>query len=244
MRNLLWLLMLLGFTALPAAGAPVADEIVLGSDTWHDLTREDGSGMYFDLIRAVFEPSGVKVTFRIVPYTRSVALVKAKKTDGWVASFRHEQPFPLYPKWHFDVNRQVAVGLKDGPVKYTGVGSLRGRKVAWLRDFNLDRYISVPMDFEEIDDINGAFPMLTAGRIDYFLGAESDVKDAMALKNIDPGRYRLDFILNLELLVAFADTDRGRYFRDLWDQRMETLHKDPAFLAIYQRYGYPVPPFD
>lgn len=217
------------------------NEIRLSSDTWHSLTMADGKGLYFDLIRAVYEPQGIRVSFVIVPYARSVALVKAKQVDGWVASFMSEQPFPLYPKLHFDRNRQVVVSLKGGKAVFSGLDSLRGQRVIWLRDFNLNKYIPVPLTFQEIDDIAGAFPMLTAGRADFFIGAESDIESAMKENRIDPDRYLINFLMHLELYIAFADTERGQRFRRIWDERMAILSKEPKFRAIYDRYGYPVP---
>lgn len=216
-------------------------EIRLSSDTWHSLTMADGTGLYFDLIRAVYEPQGIRVFLVMVPYARSVALVEAKRVDGWVASFMNEQPFPLYPKWHFDQNRQVVVSLKGGKAAYSGVESLRGQSVVWLRDFNLNKYIPVPLTFQEIDDIAGAFPMLAAGRANFFIGAESDIVSSMQANHVDRDRYAIDFLMNLKLYIAFADTERGDRFRRIWDDRMALLSKDPQFHAIYTRYGYPVP---
>lgn len=118
----------------------------------------DGKGLYFDVIRAVYEPIGIEVSLTMVPYARSVSMVEKKLVDGWVASFMDEQPFPLYPKWHFDRNRQIVVTYRESKDQFTGMNSLRGRFVIWLRDFNLDKYIPVPLSFKEIDDIAGAFP--------------------------------------------------------------------------------------
>lgn len=216
-------------------------EIRLSSDTWHMLTTPDGKGLYFNLIRAVYEPLGIRVSPVIVPYTRSVALVEKKMVDGWVASFMNEQPFPLYPKWHFDRNRQVVVSLKGGKSRFAGVESLRGKKVVWLRNFNLNKYITVPLNFQEIDDIAGAFAMLASGHADFFIGAESDIMSAIKDNKIDASKYAIDFLMHLKLYIAFADTDRGRRFRDIWDKRMDKLSKDPAFLKIYKRYHYPIP---
>lgn len=216
-------------------------EIHLTSDTWHSLTMPDGQGMYFDLIRAVYEPTGIKIKVTIVPYARSVSMVEKKLVDGWVASFLDEQPFPLYPKWHFDRNSQIVVTYKGSGHTFNGMESLRGKPVIWLRDFNLDKYIPVPLSFDEIDDIAGAFPMLVAGRAAFFIGAESDIMDAIKANHIDTRLYSLNFLMHLKLYVAFADTERGRRFREIWDQRMGTLSKDPEFLKIYSRYGYPIP---
>lgn len=216
------------------------------SDAWHDLTRADGSGMYFDLIRRVFAGAGVQVEFEVLPYARAVSAVKAGKADGWVASFLDEQDFPVYPLWHFDRNRQVAVSC---PSKVPSLGAraearpaaLEGKRVLWLRNFNLDKYLPVKVDFEEVDRVENALLMLKAGRADYFLGAESDVASALGTAGVDRADYRVEFLMHLKLYMAFRDDEKGRFLRDVWDERMRTLRSDPAFLAIYARYGYPAP---
>lgn len=65
--------------------------------------------------------------------------------------------------------------------------------------------------------------------------------DAVEANNIDASLFHFDFLMHLKLYPAFADTDRGRRFREIWDNRMEVLVKDPAFLEIYKKYGYPIP---
>lgn len=215
--------------------------IDLVSDEWHDLTRKDGTGLYFDLIRTVYARQGIETRVRIFPYARTVQLVKEKKADAWVASFLKEKDFPLYPKWHFDQNTQVVVYRKNLPGGFLGLPSLRDRRVAWLRDFGLDRYVGEPMKITEVDAIGQALQMVEHGRIDYFMGAKSDLEDVVKKEKPDMSKFETKFAMNLGLFLAFADTPRGAVLRDLWDKEMEGLHKAPEFKAIYRKYGYEYP---
>lgn len=217
-------------------------DIVLASDTWHDLTRKDGSGLYFDLIRMVYARAGIdQVRIHIQPYARTVSMVRDKRADAWVASFLNEKDFPLYPKWHFDRNAQMAVYRADAAVPYENQASLAGRRVAWLRDFGLDRYIKEPMQVTEVDTIASAFGMLERKRIDFFVGAKSDLTDHIRDAKVDMSRWRMAFVVHLGLYLAFANTAKGAALRTLWDAQMESLHKNAEFLAIYKKYGYEVP---
>lgn len=217
-------------------------DIALASDTWHDLTRKDGTGLYFDLIRAVYARAGIaQVRIQIQPYARTVSMVRDKRVDAWVASFLREKDFALYPKWHFDRNAQMVVYRADAEQAYQNASSLAQRRVAWLRDFGLDRYIHVPMQVTEVDTIASAFAMLDRKRIDFFVGAKSDLGDHIRDAKVDMSRYRMAFVLHLGLYLAFADTARGAALRTIWDEQMEVLHRDAGFLSIYKRYGYEVP---
>lgn len=222
-----------------ASSAPKHIDLV--ADTWHDLTRKDGTGLYFDVIRAVYEPVGVAVRIRILPYARTVNLVRDKRADAWVASFLKEKDFPLYPQWHFDQNAQMVLYTARSELPYQDQSSLANRRVAWLRDFGLDRYIKVPMRVTEVDTLASALGMLDHGRIDYVIGARSDLQDYIRDAKVDMSRYQMKFVMHLGLYLAFADTPRAAALRDIWDRRMETLHKNDAFLALYRQYGYEVP---
>jgi polar amino acid transport system substrate-binding protein len=233
-------LLVLPGTGLANSGPPTSIRLV--SDAWHDLTRKDGTGLYFDLIRAVYARAGIQeVQIQILPYARTVNMVRDQRADAWVASFLKEKDFPLYPKWHFDRNAQMVVYRADAQTPFRNQESLSQRRVAWLRDFGLDRYIKVPMQVTEVDTIASAFGMLERSRIDFFIGAKSDLADHIRDAKVDMSRYRMDFVMYLGLYLAFADTAKGAALRTLWDQQMATLHKNPEFLAIYKKYGYDVP---
>ncbi|MDB5846514.1 MAG: hypothetical protein JWP29_266 [Rhodoferax sp.] len=231
--------------ALPVARLAQAEaaptEIRLASEEWHTLTRKNGTGLYFDLIRMVFEKQGIKVKIEMVPYPRSVHMVKTGKSDAWVASFMNEQPFPLYPKWHFDQEAEVAVFKKDKAAAFTGQASLRNQRVGWLRDYGYDKLIPEPMKITEFDAFQNAFQMLARDRIDYFLGAKPDIEADVKKYKVDMGGLEMRVLMQRQLFLAFANNPRGAELRRLWDQEMETLHATEAFKAVYKKYDHVYP---
>ncbi|HEX5390115.1 MAG TPA: transporter substrate-binding domain-containing protein [Burkholderiaceae bacterium] len=227
--------------ACPALAIPTPTEIHLASDAWHGLTRKDGTGLYFDLIRAVYERHGIRLRIDIYPYARAVYLVQTKRVDAWVASFMNEKPFALYPRWHFDRNVQQVLYRTRPGYQFAGSADLRGKRVAWLRDFGLDKYIAEPVHMVEVDTIRSAMQMLEAGRVDYFIGAQSDLADDIRTRQVDMSGFEQAFLMHLGLYLAFADTPRGERLRRLWDDEMETLHKSDVFKAIFKKAGFDYP---
>lgn len=113
-----WLLILLCVVASPvwADDTPeVPGQIRLASETWNDYTNADGSGLAWDVLREVFEPAGVKVKIRSVPYTRSVGLARRGEVDAWVGSYHDETEGVLYARWHYDSDHIYALGLAGSP---------------------------------------------------------------------------------------------------------------------------------
>lgn len=223
-----------------AADTPPAD-IHLVSDAWHGLTRKDGTGLYFDLIRAVYARRKIKLRITIYPYARTVQAVKDKRADAWVASFLNEKDFALYPRWHFDRNVQQALFRRRPGYRFGGTSDLRDKRVAWLRDFGLDKYLKVPVKIVEVDTIHSAMQMLEAGRIDYFIGAQSDIADDIKARSVEMRDFELASVMHLGLYLAFANTPRGEALLRIWDEEMETFHRSDAFKAIYKNAGVGYP---
>lgn len=115
-----WLLaLLLGCLAPLSALAEQAlpTEIQLVSEYWAGHTNRDGTGLAWDIMRQVFEPAGVKMSFRIVPYTRSIGLVQRGEADAWLGSYRNEiSQRIVYPQHYYDADRIAALGLDSRPV--------------------------------------------------------------------------------------------------------------------------------
>lgn len=111
----LLLLALLGTFAHAQAAAPVPGVIHLASEDWEDYTAADGHGLAWDVLRKVFEPAGVKLDIRTVPYTRSIGLVQLKEVDALVGSYRDEAEHVLYPQSKFDSDHIYALGLASSP---------------------------------------------------------------------------------------------------------------------------------
>jgi len=229
----------LGWPGLAAASAP--SDIHLVSDAWHGLTRQDGSGLYFDLIRAVYARRQIRVRISIYPYARAAQLVKEQRADAWVASFMNEKHFALYPRWHFDRNEQWVLYRKREGYRFEGTTDLRGKRVAWLRDFGLDKYISEPMKRVEVDTLRSGLQMLEAGRVDYLIAAQSDLLHEAQIGLIDLSGFEQAFLMHLHLYLAFADSARGALLRRIWDDEMALFHRSEDFRAIYARAGFPYP---
>ena len=83
--------------------------------------------------------------------------------------------------------------------------------------------------------------MLERDRIDYFVGAQSDLADDIRTRGVDMSGFELADLMHLGLYLAFADTARGQRLRQVWDEEMETLHQSDAFRAIYKKAGFDHP---
>lgn len=49
---------------------------MVATDEWSSYTNKDGTGYYFDVLRAIFPAPEYELDIKIVPYARSLSMVK------------------------------------------------------------------------------------------------------------------------------------------------------------------------
>ena len=234
-----WLLIVLcTFVSLAQADTPVPGKIVLASEEWNDYTNRDGSGLAWDLLRRVFEPAGITLETRSVPYTRSVGLAQRGEADGCVGTYRDEVSAVLYPRWNFDADHVYALGLATSATPT--LATLGNYRLAWVRGYKYEEYLPTVRRFNQIERRSGILPMLQHGRADFYIDALTEAKYVLSQAQ-DPALFKLTHIAELPLYVGFADTERGRALMAVYDQRLGLLVQTGELKAIFERWKQPYP---
>lgn len=233
-----WLLIVLcAFTSLVQA-QDVPGKVMLASEEWNDYTNKDGSGLAWDVLRQVFEPAGITLQTRSVPYTRSVGLAQRGEVDGWVGSYRDEATGVLYPHWNFDSDHIYALGLASTPAPTAA--TLGNYRLAWVRGYKYEEYLSNVHRFNQIERRDGILPMLQHARADFYIDALTEAKYVLNQAD-DPSKFTLTHIAELPLYIGFADNERGRALMAVFDQRMAALVKSGELKAIFEHWKQPYP---
>ncbi len=236
-----WLAVLLALVwSCAQAGEPAPREVRLVSEHWLDHSNRDGSGLAWDLMREVFEPAGVKVSWRSEPYLRSIGLVQRGEADAWLGAYRDEiREQVIYPQHPYDADRIMALGLADHPLpKLDELGSWR---LAWMRGYAFQDYLPGPLDFTEIERRGGVLAMLERGHMDFYIDASTEIDELLAKHPEQAERFRTHALMNLPLYAGFADTARGRALVELFDRRMAELLANGELRLIFQRWHQPYP---
>ena len=235
-----WLLTVLCAFAFVAEAEqmPVPGKIVLASEQWNDYTNQDGSGLAWDLLRQIFEPAGITLQTRSVPYTRSVGLTQRGEVDGYVGSYRNEASAVLYPRWNFDADHIYALGLATAPTPT--LATLGDYRLAWVRGYKYEQYMPSVRRFNQIERRSGILPMLQHGRADFYIDALTEAKYVLS-QSQDPALFKLTHIAELPLYIGFADSERGRALMAVYDQRLTSLVKTGELKGIFARWNQPYP---
>jgi len=244
MRSILIILIIFHSSLL--FSAEQIKEIRIVTEAWEDAANKDGTGLYFDVIRAVYKEEGIKLSYLIVPYSRSVLMVKEQSADAWLASFLDEENFALYPKWHFDTEPVSVMYKKETIKKWQREQSFENKNIAWIRGYGYGEYFttSVKYNLIELSKRELAFGMLEKGRIDFFIDAEQDIQKAVEKEAFDISNYYIHNFTKLKLYLAFANNERGKQLCSIWDQRIEVLQKSEKLKKIYDKWNYTPYPYE
>lgn len=229
------------FNESRAASLPT--EIKLVSAVWVNGAREDGTGLYWDIMRLVYEPIGIKIKYKTTDYASSVALVKQGERDAWLGSYLDEETDVIYPKWHFDTDIVVALHKKSPHFQWLGEKSLTGKKVGWIRGYNYNKYINTKFDAKEYRTREEALELLKEDQVDFFLEAQIEIKDELKKGYFDSTKFEYNTLMNLNIFPAFANNERGRQLQKIFDVRFSKLLKEGEIKRLFDKWNWPIYPF-
>ncbi|MBP0602081.1 MULTISPECIES: hypothetical protein [Aeromonas] len=207
-----------------------ADTLHVYCDDWPGFCQRDGSGIYLDLVRAIYEPEGYVVQPHLVPYKRALAVVQ-KGGDMAMGVYREEVDGVHQPDYPDSADDVTVVMQKRWLPLWTGEASLKEQEVLWLRGWAFDKFIPVPMRWHEIDSHEMALQLLVKGRYRYYLTA-----GVLYPKGSLPPELAQVFLRWIPTYPIFADNERGRQLHGLWDPGMRTLARQGKLAQIYRKH--------
>ncbi len=243
MKKLLILMsLLIGFSP---AFAENIDSIFVVCDEWKNYTNKDGTGAYWEVLKSVYEPVGIDVTTKTMPWKRVLMMVKKKKADALVGDYYDAKSADyLYPTWHISVEDPVVAVFKKGTIKNwenTGIRSLEGKRVVWIRgyDFEINFLKGIHVIQHEITTIPQGLRLIDSGRDDVFLDYESSVRhEAKKLHfNLDQDYEIKRATPGNKLYVVFAKTETSKELVRIFDRRMTLLAETGEIEKIYLKWG-------
>lgn len=213
-------------------------EITIATESWDGATNEDGTGLYWDVMKRVYEPLGYTIIKKHTSFKGSEDMLKKGQADMHLGAYKNENDFALYPKYYFDQDIIVAVVRMDVFDEWKGKKSLKGLKVGWLRGYHFDKYMGIKTRNEEFSSRHNAFKLLNNEHLDAFIDVRRLLRPYLSKKNIDMEDLTQKIILQLKVYPAFAKTKFGEELKKVWDKQMKKLIKKEEFKELYFNSEY------
>ncbi len=238
------IIMLIALTFSPTY-AENGDSTFVVCDEWYNYTNSDGTGAYWEILKLIYEPVGIKIKTKTMPWKRVLYSVKNKIADALVGDYyQKNSAFYLYPNWHISVEDPVVAVFKKGIIKNwdsAGLKTLEGKKVVWIRGYDFDKTFlnGINVKKHEISTIAQGLNLIDIGRDDVFLDYKHHVQNEAKNLNINLDN---DFEIKRakcgeKLYVVFSKTEKSEELIKIFDSRMSLLAEKGRIEKIYIKWG-------
>lgn len=221
----LTLLLCCGLFSLTARG----ETLPVYCDDWPGFCHQDGSGLYLDLARHIYQPLGYRIKPQIMPYKRALAMVSKGGQGMTMGVYLDEVEgvrWPHYPDGADDVTVFMLDKWRAG---WQGEQSLAQQRVLWQRGWAFDKYIGVSMHWYEVNSHQGAMALLQKERYRYYLSAGVLHAD----ESLPPNMSRV-FLRWLPTYPIFARDEPGLRLQQQWDLGMARLINSGELTRLYR----------
>lgn len=215
------------------------EEIRTASPAWAKFTGENGEGLYFDVLRAVFAPDTTRHLH--VPAKRGLLMIHSGEADIYTCAPEPKEglrlaALPLYEgEFHaFFKNRGLIWNAPD---------SLRNQRVVWRLGYYSPRDFAVPILFRETTSAEEALKRVLRNGADFYIDDRNLIEETIAAypQALDPKDYRIESVGFRGYFPLFAPSARGAALLKRYEDGMRALAASGALLPIYEKWGLPMP---
>ena len=222
----------------PALAGNIPGEIIFASEERSKAANRDGTGLYWDIVRAVYESMGIKTKIIIQSYNGSVGLVKQHKVDAAVGIFPDTIRETVFSRYPFVTDDVLVLFKKDKFSQWDGQQTLKNRKVAWMKGYAYDEYLEVPVIKKEFYTREAILRRLDSDQIDFFMDTRNDVGSVLNKGIIDVTRYTVETVLELERYLVFANNNKGKKLKQIFDFRFPYLVQSGEIERLYDKWNW------
>jgi len=212
-----------------------AEAVVLCSLDRPSLSDADGSGYYWDLIRAVFKSEGMNLEYMHAPFARCLRELEFKRIDGAVAVFKTPERSMkfTYPKSRLGYSSYGLVYLKDST--FNTVEDITGQ-VGIIRGYDFSAWLPPKINLETVNDIPQAIKMLQRGRISFHADDLQDVIFAFKKMDEKPENIVSKTLFTNDLYLPFRKDERGQMLADKFDAGLKKVYENGTLARLIEKY--------
>jgi len=232
------LLLILCSSCIPANADNNPTEIIMASEEWSNATNRDGTGLYWDIFRAVYEPLGIKTKFIIQSYDGSVKLVKKNRVDAAVGIYPDPIQGALFSQYPFVKDYVLVLFKKNKLNQWNGQESLQNKKVAWIKGYAYDDYLDIPVIKEEFSNRDNILRRLENDQVDFFMDTRNDMESVLNKGIVEVSQYTVETVLELDRYLVFADNQKGKKLKKIFDYRFPHLVKSGEIEKLFAKWNW------
>ncbi|QTA92101.1 substrate-binding periplasmic protein [Desulfonema magnum] len=216
--------------------------IHIATPPWEGQTNKDGTGLFFEIVRNVYEPVGIEMTYEFVPWKRAQKMINSNEADGMLCVWQKhaQEQKQLIPNYPMFVEYTAVVFKKEKIKEWKGLETIKGKKAVWLRGYDyhtMPRLKDIKLKWNETDIYEEAWAVLDRDRADVYIDALIDIDKYIRHNHVDMSPYKLEILWGENAYVAFGKTQRSKSLIEIYDKRITELFNSGELKKIYDKWG-------
>jgi len=208
------------------ANTVMAGQLKVATDVWEGYTSKEGKGYYMDLLRTIYNDPADSLEFSVVPYARSLEMVKSGKADIVLGIYFGEIPDKHMAAYVVEQDLVDVVVPADMAKSWKGMQMLEGKKVMAKIGYAFDAITDVKMKYTEITSLANMLKMMAAGRTDAVLDYKADLEPLMEGAGLAKDKYTIIMsVLSSPIYFGFADNPKGIAAKARFEKRFKALYE-------------------
>lgn len=201
-----------------------------------NLSESNGTGYYWDLLRAIYQEEGIAVKINSAPFLRCLKGVENKSVDGAVAVFKtlERQKHYLYPKRPLNVSSYGLIYLKETP--FDKLENVKN-DVGIIRGYDFSEWLPPHISYQTLNSNALALEMLKRKRIVYFADDIQDTLFTLKKHNEQVDQFNYKVFKTKNLYMVLTKDERGQKLADKFDSGLQKIYDNGALQRLIKEYG-------
>lgn len=217
--------------------------IHIAAPNWEGYTNPDGTGLYWEVLKAIYEPAQIEVKTATVPWNRAMPMVtKYHVYNAIVGEQKTTKEDLIFPDYPIDVEYLTALSMAGRNLSWHGVASLKNKKVGWMKGYKVIPKEKQNFELIEYRTLEQGLKMLEVGELDYLIDEWDEISSAVSEAGHSMTRYSMNEMPEgTDIYVGFVNTPMSQMLIAVYNERMKTLYIEKKLVAIYEKWDAILP---
>ena len=201
-----------------------------------ELSEKNGTGYYWDILRAVYKIEGAEITHDSAPFLRCLIFVDKKRSDGSVAAFKTPERTKefFYPQSRLHYSSYGIATLKQ--TSFNQIEGLKGH-VGLTRGYDFSAWLSSDLNIHLVKDTIQGIKMLKRKRFNYHADDIQDIKLAIRKMGERLDDYVMTTFYTKDLYVVFTKDASGQKLAAMFDSGIRKIAENGTLETLVKKYG-------
>lgn len=216
------------------------------TEPWQHFTNADGSGYFFDLLRAIYEPQGYQIKIEFCHWRACILDVIEAKADIilGVSAVEVEASNKLqrgsYPI-HFE---RIAVAFKSKKwPDWQGQQTMKNKIIVQHKGFGHEKELTVPVKVRDSLNNEQAWHLLATDQADFFVDGLAVLEREVRQHNTEDVVYQIEPIFKTPNYMGFGTHKKSQKLLKVFNDTLPRLYQQGIPQALQEKWllRWPVP---